>query len=95
MDGPGSNGDCHTVPPALSRDARRLSNNVLVAFYTACAHHNVDVAWRLLLCLETLIGRPTERSGRRGQQNRASLVAAHEWLWQQRHPAVSGGLPAR
>ncbi len=83
----GLTGDFHTAPPALSRHARRLPDKVLAAFYAACAQHNDDVAWRLLRCLETVIGRPTERSGRRGQQNRESLVGAHEWLWQQRHPA--------
>jgi hypothetical protein len=88
MNHPGLCEDCHSAPPALPRHARRLPDKVLVAFYAACAQHNVEVAWRLLVCLETMMGRSAERSGRRGQQNRENLVAAHEWLWRQRHLAL-------
>ena len=89
MNHPGSAEDRHITRQALPRHARSLPDKVLVAFYAACDQHNVEVAWRLLVCFETLIGRSAEKAGRRGHLNRESLVTAHERLWQQRHLSLA------
>ena len=75
------------VPGIVPRPARRLSDKILIAFYAACAQHDAELAWRLLLVLEMIFTRRTEGPDRRRQHNREALVAAHEWLWQQCHSA--------
>jgi hypothetical protein len=73
-------------PGIIPRPARRLSDKVLIAFYDACALREFAVAWRLLRVLELIITRRIQGPDRRRQHNRETLVAAHEWLWQQRRP---------
>ncbi len=68
------------------RYTRRLSDKILIAFHQACDQGDVEVARPLLEVLEFMLKRPPHLPGgvdRRGQE---SLVAAHERLWQIRHP---------
>jgi hypothetical protein len=67
---------------------RRLSDTILLAFHHACDQPDIAAAWELLNVLEFMALRhPTPPAGveRRAQE---SLVAAHERLWQIRHPAL-------
>lgn len=74
-----------TVSEAAPRYSRRLTDKLLVAFHHACDQREFEVAQQLLLMLETLVTRPPAPGvdRRRGIQG---LVAAHERLWQLRHP---------
>jgi hypothetical protein len=67
------------------RYSRRLSDKILIAFHQACDQADFDVAEELLLVLETILKRPpvVPGSNRRAVE---SMVAAHERLWQLRHP---------
>ena len=71
------------------RYSRRLSDKILIAFHDACDQGDFDVAEQLLHILETMLTRrpPTPDGTRR--RNMESLVAAHERLWQLRHPDTS------
>jgi len=74
-----------TAAPA-PRYARRLSDKILIAFHHACDQGNAEAAWELLNILEFMAKRePTLPTG--GERRvREGLVAAHERLWQMRHP---------
>jgi hypothetical protein len=67
---------------------RRLSDKTLVAFHHACDRPDVEVAWELLNVLEFMAMRQAKPPA--GVERRAyeSLVAAHERLWQIRHPEL-------
>jgi hypothetical protein len=68
------------------RYTRRLSDKVLIAFHHACDQGDVEVAKQLLHILEMMLTRrPLAEDGTR-RRNMESLVAAHERLWQLRHP---------
>jgi hypothetical protein len=78
-----------TVTVPVRRQARRLSDKILVAFHQACDQQDFEVAGRLLGVLETMtaalrLSRAPHGSERRRRQE--TLVAAHERLWQLRHP---------
>jgi len=74
----GFSGDTH-------RYTRRLSDKILIAFHQACDQADFEVAERLLGVLETMLKRsPPVPNQRRRDVN--TLVAAHERLWQLRHP---------
>ena len=74
------------TPDPEPRYTRRLSDKILIAFHHACDQADVEVAGHLLGVLGFMIERTANRQG--GQERRAkeSLVAAHERLWQIRHP---------
>ena len=66
---------------------RRLSDKILVAFHQACDQADFEVAERLLHVLEMALNRlPSVADKRRGRHDMETLVAAHERLWQLRHP---------
>ena len=71
-------------PNTAPRHTRRLSDKILIAFHQACDWADFEVAERLLKVVETVLAvlRPVDRE-RREQE---ALVAAHERLWQLRHP---------
>ncbi len=74
-------------PPAAPRQqGRRLSDKILVAFHHACDLEDFEVAVELLHIVEVMLTRkaPAQNNGRR--RNMESLIAAHERLWQLRHP---------
>jgi hypothetical protein len=69
------------------RYARRLPDKILLAFHHACDLGDIEVAAQLLGVLEFLTKRDAGFPGREGQRPKDSLIAAHERLWQLRHPA--------
>jgi len=76
-----------TMTAKVPRYARRLSDKILIAFHQACDQGDFGVAEQLLKVLETMVAAP--RLAPRGSERRRdkeTLVAAHERLWQLRHP---------
>ena len=70
----------------VRRHARRLSDKILIAFHHACDQGDFEVAEQLLHILEMMLTRrPLTADGTR-RRNMESLVAAHERLWNLRHP---------
>jgi hypothetical protein len=66
------------------RYTRRLSDKILIAFHQACDQADFEVAEPLLKVLETVFSTP--RPPGRERREKETLVAAHERLWQLRHP---------
>jgi hypothetical protein len=80
-----------TTPPPNAPDpepryTRRLSDKILIAFHHACDEGDVEVARQLLDVLEFMTGRPASLPDKKNRRAKESLVAAHERLWQIRHP---------
>jgi hypothetical protein len=76
-----------TMTATAPRYTRRLSDKILIAFHQACDQADFDVAVRLLKVLETVIAAPPPvRAPRGGRRDQGALIAAHERLWQLRHP---------
>ena len=69
-----------TMTATAPRHTRRLSDKILIAFHQACDLGDFEVAERLLKVVETVLAVPRER------REQETLVAAHERLWQLRHP---------
>jgi hypothetical protein len=68
------------------RYSRRLSDKILIAFHHACDQADFEVAEQLLHILEMMLTRrPLTPDGTR-RRNMESLIAAHERLWNLRHP---------
>ena len=69
------------------RYSRRLSDKILIAFHQACDQGDFEVAEQLLKVLAMMIAAPRlpPRGGER-RRDKETLVAAHERLWQLRHP---------
>jgi hypothetical protein len=68
------------------RYMRRLSDKILIAFHQACDQRDLEVAERLLAVLETVISGRWHQSTAPDRRGKESLVAAHERLWDLRHP---------
>jgi hypothetical protein len=71
------------------RQTRRLSDKILVAFHHACDQGDFEVAEYLLQVLEMMLKRRPRLvldKRRRRDHDLDTLVAAHERLWQLRHP---------
>jgi hypothetical protein len=69
------------------RHTRRLSDEIAIAFHRACDGGDVEVAALLLEVLEFMLKRPPRLPwGMEDRRAQESLVAAHERLWQIRHP---------
>lgn len=77
-------------PSAAPRHTRRLSDKILVAFHHACDVSDFEVAEDLLRILERMLTRRPLPDGSNRRRNMDSLVAAHERLWQLRHPDEVG-----
>jgi hypothetical protein len=73
------------APGRPARQLRRLSDKVVVAFHFACDQGELEVAWRLLQILETVIRRPPPNGQPERRNQMPILVAAHERLWHLRH----------
>jgi hypothetical protein len=73
------------------RYSRRLSDKILIAFHHACDQREIATAGQLLDVVEFIFRRNTNLPP--GSERRAaeSLIAAHERLWQLRHPLLVGG----
>jgi hypothetical protein len=71
------------------RYTRRLSDKILIAFHQACDQADFDVAECLLKVPESMIAAQRRMRALRGSERRrdqGALIAAHERLWQLRHP---------
>jgi hypothetical protein len=83
-----------TIAASAPRYTRRLSDKILIAFHQACDEHALEVAERLLRVLEKVITAPPPvRAPRGGRRDQDMLIAAHERLWQLRHPYDEGWPP--
>ena len=74
-----------TMTATAPRHTRRLSDKILIAFHLACDQADFEVAERLLKVVETVLAVP-KRPIDRERREQETLVAAHERLWQLRHP---------
>jgi hypothetical protein len=73
-------------PAPEPRYTRRLSDKILIAFHQACDQVDIEVAWDLLNVLEFMAMRMPKIPADKDRRAEESLVAAHERLWQLRHP---------
>jgi hypothetical protein len=73
-----------TASGAGPRYTRRLSDKIVIAFHHACDQGELEVAEQLLAVLETVLARLPPAGDRR--RDTEPLVAAHERLWDLRHP---------
>lgn len=74
-----------------TRYTRRLSDKILIAFHHACDQADFEVAHQLLGVTEMMLTRrPLVPDGTR-RRSMESLVAAHERLWNLRHPTTEAG----
>ena len=74
------------APAHTPRYTRRLSDKILIPFHQACDQADYDVAEQLLRILETMMERRQTATDSNRRRAIESLVAAHERLWQLRHP---------
>ena len=72
----------------IPRYSRRLSDTILVAFHHACDQREIEIATNLLDVLEFMINRPLSLQTGMVQRAKENLVAAHERLWEMRHPML-------
>jgi len=68
------------------RQTRRLSDKILIAFHHACDQDDFEVAEQLLSILAMMLNRTPPAVPTRRRHDMETLVAAHERLWQLRHP---------
>jgi len=73
------------------RQTRRLSDKILVAFHQACDQGDLEVAEQLLYVLEMMLKCRLIGQDKRKDRDLNTLVAAHERLWQLRHPDETVG----
>jgi len=66
--------------------ARRLTDWMLLAFHQACDQTDLEVAEALLGVVEMMLRRPAGDHRIDRRRNVQALVAAHERLWDMRHP---------
>jgi hypothetical protein len=78
--------DQKLVNPSGNHHKRRLSDTIFIAFHHACDQADVEVAAELLDVLEFMINRTPDLPTGVERRTKDSLVAAHERLWQIRHP---------
>jgi hypothetical protein len=67
---------------------RRLTDKILIAFQHACDQGDIKVAGALLDVLEFMSARRPNLPTGGERRAKETLVAAHERLWQLRHPEV-------
>jgi hypothetical protein len=70
--------------------SRPLSDKILIAFCHACDQGDLEVAEQLLHALEMMLKRRPLTAEESRRHNMESLVAAHERLWNLRHPNIDG-----
>ena len=70
----------------LAHSNRRLSDKILIAFHHACDQDDLEVADRLLQVLGMMLSRKPLAPGGHRPRDKESLLAAHERLWNRRHP---------
>ncbi len=74
-----------TVPPAIPRYTRRLSDKIFVAFHQACDTIELDVAEQLLGILEKMMSKRHTTNDGNWRHNMDNLVTAFQRLWHLRH----------
>jgi hypothetical protein len=74
--------------PSGHQFKRRLSDKILIAFHQACDQRDLEVAGQLVDVLEFMIKRTSALPTGTDRPARENLVAAHERLWQIRHPEL-------
>ena len=82
MNDPGSDGPLNFPRPY----ARRLTDWTLIAFHQACDQADLEVAEALLGVVEMMLRRPPGDHRIDRRRSMQALVAAHERLWNMRHP---------
>jgi hypothetical protein len=75
-----------SIVTGAPRHGRRLSDKILVAFHHACDQQDLEVASQLLAVLESMVARRSLAPDLGRRRTMESLVAAHERLWNLRHP---------
>jgi hypothetical protein len=84
--------DAMAITPLRQRHARRrLPDKILLAFHQACDQGDFEVAERLLSIIGATASAMRLPRAQRGTERRrvqANVVAAHERLWQLRHPDI-------
>jgi hypothetical protein len=82
--------DQPSFPPASEpRYSRRLTDKILIAFHHACDQQNLPVAGELLEVMALMGTRRSNLPNGLDRRERETLVAAHERLWQLRHPEAA------
>ena len=79
-----------TTASRKPRQTRRLSDEMLVAFHSACDQRDLEVAERLLAVLAMVISVRLHKPTAPDRRSKESLVAAYERLWDLRHPDAVG-----
>jgi hypothetical protein len=74
--------------PTVRREGG-LADKILLAFHQACDQQDNEVAFELLIVLDFMAMRQPPLSEM--AKFVASLVAAHERMWEMQHPLESGG----
>jgi hypothetical protein len=77
-----------TEPNNTARHRRRLSDNILMAFHSACDQSDFEVASHLLGVVENMRARGSVGPLGDIRSNRSAIVAAHERLWHLKHPSA-------
>lgn len=75
------------------RQRRQVSDDILIAFHFACDLKDLVIAQKLLQALEVLVAGRSEPSDANRQRAIATLVAAHERLWNLRTAETEASLP--
>lgn len=75
------------------RQRRQVSDDILIAFHFACDLKDLVIAQKLLQALEALIAAHGETLDANRQRAIATLVAAHERLWNLRMAEAEAALP--
>lgn len=70
-------------------EARRLSDDLRVAFNAACAQGDHEVALQLLQIMEKVLRRTPVARGHERRQMMESLIAAHERVWRLREATAT------
>ncbi|MDD2876361.1 MAG: hypothetical protein PHZ23_03935 [Acidiphilium sp.] len=70
------------------RYTKRLSDKILISFHHACDKDDLEIAEHLLVIFERITKRIPVCGDFDQRKNIESLVAAHERLWNLRHPPL-------
>ena len=90
MSGDGQDAAAEANPGAARPAGRRLADRILTAVHAACDQGELDTAEQLLGVLEALLRRRQQLPDPQRRRSIEALVAAHERLWQLRHPGGAG-----
>lgn len=75
-----------TAATERPRYVRRQWDHILIACHQACDQNDLEIAELLLTVLEMIVSRARLSPGAEERRVKEGLVAAHERLWQLRHP---------